>query len=136
MEANDAMEESNSITYTIAIPEDLLPEIEEYVESHKDQGSFEYQKLPPKPRGAADPLAFDPVLTALGLIALKFVGAKALDLALGVLGAVITAKLKDRWKKEGPRELDLYLSTGEKVSLKLHEEPDRKELAEKLREST
>lgn len=129
------MEETTSITYTMALPEDLLPEIEAYVKSHADHGSFEYEKLPSKPRKPGD-LAFDPATVAFGLIVLKFVGAKALDLGLGVLGAIIIDKLKERWKKEGPKEVELYLTTGEKVSLKLLEEPNQKALREKLKEST
>jgi hypothetical protein len=130
------MEETTSITYTVAIPEDLIPEIEAYVKSHQDQGSLNYEKKTPATRKPGDALPFEPFTIGFGFVVLKFVGAKALDLGLGVLGAVIIEKLKARWKKDEPKEVELYLSTGEKVSLKLHEEPDQKALAEKLKEST
>ena len=126
----------NTIEIALAIPEDLLPEIEAYAAQHQAEGTIEYEHLPPS-ASAGTALKFDPVTgTAIGLIVLKFAGQAALDIAVGVITAVIYDRLKARWQSQPGRNVDIRLTTGEAVPLSLEHPPDPQQLAEKLKEST
>jgi hypothetical protein len=122
------------IRITVAIPLDLLPEIGAYAAAHKDEAHIEVKEMPSSDK--SKPLAFDPITgTAIGWIALKFVGGLASKVAVGVLTKIIYEKLKERWQGK-PRPVDVHLTTGESIQMDLTQPPDEAALEAKLKEST
>lgn len=122
--------EEQPISISIAIPLDLLPEIEAYVAQYKDEAQVEYKEMP---KSGEPPLGFDPITgTAIGWIVLKFAGGLASKVAVGVLTKVIYDKLKERW---GKKPVEVRLTTGESIDMDLRQPPDEKMLEEKLKES-
>lgn len=122
--------EEQPISISIAIPLDLLPEIEAYAAQHSAKARFEYKEVP---KSGEPPLGFDPVTGAtIGWFVLKFVGGLASKVAVGVLTKVVYDKLKERWDK---KPVEVRLTTGETVKMDLQQPPDEKALEEKLKES-
>jgi hypothetical protein len=118
------------ISISVAIPLDLLPEIEDYAAQHKDEAQVEYKEMP---KSGEPPLGCDPITgAAIGWFVLKFAGGLAAKVAVGVLTKVIYDKLKDRW---GKKPVEVRLTTGETVEMDLQQPPDEKMLEEKLKES-
>jgi hypothetical protein len=122
------------IRITVAIPLDLLPEIEAYAAAHKDEAQIEVKQMPSA--DTSKPLAFDPITgSAIAWIVLKFAGGMASKVAVGVLTKIVYEKLKERWEGK-PRPVDVHLTTGESIQMNLTQPPDEAALEAKLKEST